>query len=62
MDIATSMPFKRQELVDINFVRICLQVCTLSDIATAVGGSIHRSAWKVEPFSDRRSNLSFPRQ
>jgi hypothetical protein len=62
MDIATSMQFKRQELVDINLVRIYLQVCTISDIATAVGGSIHLSAWKVEPFSDRRSNLSFPRQ
>ena len=34
MDIATSMPFKRQELVDINLVCIYLQVCTLSDIAT----------------------------
>jgi hypothetical protein len=62
MDIATSMPFKRQELVDINLVRIYLQVCTISDIATAIGGSIHLSAWKVEPFSDRRSNLSFPCQ
>ena len=62
MDIATSMPFKRQELVDINLVRIYLQVCTISDIATAVGGSLHLSAWKVEPFSDRRSNLSFLHQ
>ena len=62
MDIATSMQFKRQELVDINLVRIYLQVCTISDIATAIGGSIHLSAWKVEPFSDRRSNLSFPCQ
>jgi hypothetical protein len=62
MDIAASMLFKRQELVDINLVRIYLQVCTISDIATAVGGSLHLSAWKVEPFSDRRSNLSFPRQ
>jgi hypothetical protein len=62
MEIATSMPFKQQELVDINLVRIYLQVCTISDIATAVGGSIHLSAWKVEPFSDRRSNLSLPHQ
>ena len=62
MNIATSMNFKRQELVDINLVRIYLKVCTISDIATAVGGSIHLSAWKVEPFIDRRSNLSFPRQ
>jgi len=62
MDIATSMPFKRQELVDINLVRIYLKVCTISDIATAVGSSLHLSAWKVEPFSDRRSNLSFPHQ
>jgi hypothetical protein len=62
MNIATSMNFKRQELVDINLVRIYLKVCTISDIATAVGGSIHFSAWKVEPLSDRRSNLSFPRQ
>jgi hypothetical protein len=36
MDIATSMPFKRQELVDINLVRIYLQVCTISDIANDV--------------------------
>jgi hypothetical protein len=57
------MPFKRQELEEINVVRIYLQVCTISDIATtAVGGSLHLSAWKVEPFSDRRSNLSFPCQ
>jgi hypothetical protein len=62
MDITALMQFKRQELVDIHLVRIYLQVCTISDIATAVGGSIHLSAWKVEPFSDRRSNLSFPRQ
>ena len=34
----------------------------MSDLATAVGGSLHLSAWKVEPFSDRRNNLSFPRQ
>ena len=62
MDITTSMPFKRQELVDINLVRIYFQVCTISNIATAVGGSLHLSAWKVDPFSDRRINLSFPRQ
>jgi hypothetical protein len=63
MNITTSMSFKRQELVDINLVRIYLQVCTLSDIVTAVGSSLHLSAWKVkEPFSDCRSNLSFPRQ
>ena len=62
MNIATSMNFTRQELIDINLVRIYLKVCTISDIATAVGRSIHLSAWKVEPFSDRRSNLSFPRQ
>jgi hypothetical protein len=41
MDIATLMQLKRQELVDINLVRIYLQVCTISNIATAVGGSIH---------------------
>jgi hypothetical protein len=46
------MQFKQQELADINLVRIYLQVCTISDIATAVGGSIHLSAWKVEPFSN----------
>jgi hypothetical protein len=34
----------------------------ISDIATAVGGSIHLSTWKVEPFIDCRSNLSFPHQ
>ena len=62
MDIATSMSFKRQEPVDINLVRIYLQVCNISDIATVVGGSLHLSAWKVEPFSDRGSNLSFSRQ
>jgi hypothetical protein len=62
MDITTSMPFKRQELVDINLVRIYLQVCTISNIATAVGGSLHLSTWKVEPFIDHRSNLSFPHQ
>jgi hypothetical protein len=63
MDIVISMPFKRQEFVDINLVHIIyLQVCTISDIATAVGGSLHLSAWKVEPFSDHRSNLSFPHQ
>jgi len=60
MDTATSMPFKRQEFVDINLVHIYLQVCTISDIATAVGGSLHLSALKVDPFSDHRSNLSFP--
>jgi hypothetical protein len=46
----------------INLVCIYLQVCTISDIATPVGGSLHLSAWKVEPFSDRRSNLSIPHQ
>jgi len=59
LDIATSMNFKRQELVDIHIVCVYLQVCTISDIATAVGGSLHLSAWKVEPFSDCRGNLSF---
>lgn len=35
MDIATYMPFKRQEFVDINLVRIYLQVRTiLSDTAS----------------------------
>ena len=56
------MPFKRQELVGINLVLIYLQVCTISDIATAVGESLRLSVWKVGPFSDRMSNLSFPHQ
>ena len=32
LDIATSMNFKRQELVDIHIVCVYLQVCTISDI------------------------------
>jgi hypothetical protein len=44
VNIATSMQFTQQELVDINLVRIYLQVCTISDIATAAGGSVHLSA------------------
>ena len=30
------MPFKRQELVDMNLIRIYLQVYTITDIVTAV--------------------------
>ena len=49
-------------MLDINLVRIYLQVTTISDIATAVGTEMEQTVWDVEPFENRRSKFNWPQQ
>jgi hypothetical protein len=63
MEIAlASKSFTPQELIDINLVRIYLQVCNMSDICNAMGNQVTETAWRCLPFTDRRSTLRYPRQ
>ena len=63
MNVAMSLAFSRQELIDLNLVvRIYLQVCKISDITNAVGDQIVETVWRCLPFEDRRSLLQYPRQ
>ena len=62
MTVALEHPFSKQELIDINLVRIYLQVCKTSDITNAIGDQIAESVWRCLPFMDRRSTLQYPRQ
>ncbi|KAI2513929.1 hypothetical protein MHU86_313 [Fragilaria crotonensis] len=57
MDMAITMGLKKQELIDLNLVRIFLGVTTVSDIATADGLRIHPCTWKGYPIPDRRQEL-----
>ena len=54
--------FSVAELVNLNAVRIYLQVATLSDIATADGKSIDEYSFRAERSPYRKSNLSWIRQ
>lgn len=62
MDMAIQLGLKKQELVDLNLVRIFLQVSALSDITTADGTRIHPWSWRGLRIPDRASNLTFARQ
>ena len=62
MDIAITCQMKKQDLIDLNLVRIYLGVCKLSDITNATGDCIAESVWRCTSFSDRRSLLQYPRQ
>ncbi len=62
MDSALRLGFTRQELIDVNLVRIFLQVTTMSDIASADGQFILPAIWQGQKISDRHSNMSFARQ
>jgi Reverse transcriptase (RNA-dependent DNA polymerase) len=62
MDIANSKKMSKQELTDINLVRIYLKVCKISDITNATGHQLSESVWRCQQFIDRRSLLTYPRQ
>jgi hypothetical protein len=62
MEQAMTLPFRRQELIDVNLVRTYLGVTTLSDIVSADGTFILPSIWNGNPISDRRSKIKFARQ
>jgi hypothetical protein len=62
MDVAISNKMSKQELIDINLVRVYLKVCTLSDITNATGNRLSESVWRCQQFLDRRSTLNYPRQ
>lgn len=62
MDHALTLQLSRQELVDINLVRIFLQVTTVSDIASACGNHLHQLSWQGKPIPDRKSRSTFARQ
>ena len=62
MDKALTLGFTRQELIDVNLVRIFLGVTTVSDVATADGTMLHPFAWKGHLIPDRASRHSFARQ
>jgi hypothetical protein len=62
MDKAITLGLTRQELIDLNLVRLYLCVTTVSDIATADGTKFHQFTWKGLPIPDRSSCTSFARQ
>ena len=62
MEKAITLGFTRQELIDINLVRIYLCATTVSDVTTADGKHIHPFSWKGLPIPDRSSVTSFARQ
>ena len=62
MDVAAEHSFSKRELLDINLVRMYLQVCTISDITNAAGTSITETVWRCLPFADRTCHLQYPRQ
>jgi hypothetical protein len=62
MDSALRLGFTRQELIDVNLVRIFHQVTTMSDIASADRQSILLAIWQGQHTSDRHSSMSFARQ
>ena len=62
MNVALAQAFSKQELIDINLVRIYMQVCKISDITNAIGDQIVENVWRCLPFDDRRCTLQYPRQ
>ena len=62
MDKALQLSFKKQELVDVNLVRVYLQVTTLSDIVSADGLFVALASWNGQPIPDRKSTMNFSRQ
>jgi hypothetical protein len=62
MDKALQLSFKKQELLDVNLVRVYLQVTTLSDIVSADGLFVALASWNGQPILDRKSTMNFARQ
>ena len=62
MDKAITLGLTRQELIDLNLVRIFLCVSSVSDIATADETRFHPFSWKGLHIPDRYSHTSFARQ
>jgi hypothetical protein len=62
MDGALNMKLTRQEMVDLNLIRIYLRVTTVSDITMADGTRLHPWTWKGLRIPDRNSRFTFPRQ
>ena len=62
MDVALTMTFSRQELVDLNLIRIYLRATTVSDIASADGRTLHSWTWRGLRIPNRNGKVTFPRQ
>jgi hypothetical protein len=62
MDNTLQLPFTKQKLLDVNLVRIYLQVTTLSDIVSADGQVILTLSWNGLQIPDRSSTMQFARQ
>jgi hypothetical protein len=62
METVLQLPFTKQELIDVNLVRIYLQITTLSDIVSADGQVILKLSWNGHHIPDRRSTMQFARQ
>jgi hypothetical protein len=62
METALQLPFTKQELIDVNLVRIYLQITTLSDIVSADGQVILKLSSNGHHIADRRSTMQFARQ
>ena len=62
MDQALTLGLKRQQLIDLNLVRIYLRVTTVSDISTADSYMIHAQSWRGLRIPDRHSRQMFDRQ
>ena len=62
MDQAATLGLTKQQLVDLNLVRIYLGATTVSDITTADGLMFHPMSWRGARIPDRHSRLTFARQ
>ena len=61
MDVALTMTFSCQELVDLNLIRIYLRATTVSDIASADGRTLHPWTWRGLRIPNRNGRFTFPR-
>jgi hypothetical protein len=62
MDVALTMSFSRQELVDLNLICIYLRATTVSDIASADGRTLHSWTWRGLRIPNRNGRFTLPHQ
>ena len=62
MEVAATLSFSRQELVDLNYARTYLRASSVSDIATADGQELHPWTWRGHRIPACHGSLTFARQ
>ena len=62
MEIAATLNFSKQEIIDLNYARTYLRASSVSDIATADGQELHPWTWRGHRIPDRHGSLNFARQ